>query len=167
MKRIAWAAVLMGIFALNSTRAQDQGQQTRPGPKPPTPGEPYRGNPRGPLQPQGGRPEGPVGPSFNHGSSSWGGRTFNRKTYQGNWTASRRYHNGAYVPPSGWYYRRWAYGQTFPPRFWTRNYWITSWADFGLMVPPFGYQWVRYGSDALLIDTGTGQILQVQYGVFY
>ncbi len=31
---------------------------------------------------------------------------------------------------------------------------------------PVGYEWVRDGSDALLITTGNGEILQVEYGVF-
>jgi Ni/Co efflux regulator RcnB len=35
------------------------------------------------------------------------------------------------------------------------------------MAPPFGYQWVRSGDDAILIDANTGEILQVRYDVFY
>ena len=35
------------------------------------------------------------------------------------------------------------------------------------MAPPWGYEWVRYGPDAVLIDVRTGQILQVRYGVFW
>jgi Ni/Co efflux regulator RcnB len=38
---------------------------------------------------------------------------------------------------------------------------------FGLLIPPYGYVWVRYGDDALLVDTRTGMVLQVRYGVFY
>jgi Ni/Co efflux regulator RcnB len=37
---------------------------------------------------------------------------------------------------------------------------------FGLAPPPYGYEWVRNGDDALLIDTNTGEILQVEYDVF-
>jgi Ni/Co efflux regulator RcnB len=29
-----------------------------------------------------------------------------------------------------------------------------------------GFEWVRDGADALLINTANGEILQVQYGVF-
>jgi hypothetical protein len=29
-----------------------------------------------------------------------------------------------------------------------------------------GYEWVRDDGDALLVDTNTGEILQVEYGVF-
>ena len=35
------------------------------------------------------------------------------------------------------------------------------------MDPPYGYVWVRYGDDALLVDVDTGEILRVVYGVFY
>jgi hypothetical protein len=27
--------------------------------------------------------------------------------------------------------------------------------------------WVRYGNDALLVDVESGQILSVEYGIFY
>ena len=29
-----------------------------------------------------------------------------------------------------------------------------------------GYEWVRDDADALLVDINTGEILQVEYGVF-
>jgi len=54
-----------------------------------------------------------------------------------------------------------------PSLFWTRNFWIEPWWSFDLPAPPFGYQWVRVENDALLINSTTGEILQVQYDVFY
>jgi Ni/Co efflux regulator RcnB len=41
------------------------------------------------------------------------------------------------------------------------DYWL-----FALEVPPAGYEWVRDNTDALLVSTQTGEILQVEYGVF-
>ena len=35
------------------------------------------------------------------------------------------------------------------------------------MPPPPDAVWVRYGDDALLIDRYTGEVIQVEYGVFY
>lgn len=35
------------------------------------------------------------------------------------------------------------------------------------MAPPPDAVWVRYGPDALLVDRMTGEIIRVQYGVFY
>jgi Ni/Co efflux regulator RcnB len=37
----------------------------------------------------------------------------------------------------------------------------------GLEGPPWGYQWVRYGPDLLLVSTRTGRIEDVIYGAFY
>jgi Ni/Co efflux regulator RcnB len=37
---------------------------------------------------------------------------------------------------------------------------------FALEVPPAGYEWVRDGNDALLVNTDSGEILQLEYGVF-
>ncbi len=48
-----------------------------------------------------------------------------------------------------------------------RDYWIGNYVSFGLIGPPDGYQWVRVGDDALLVDVDTGEVLQVEYGVFY
>jgi hypothetical protein len=94
-------------------------------------------------------------------------KDFDPHPYQGNWYAERRYDWHRYVPPHGWYYRRWVYGEVLPPIFWGRDYWLDSYWQFGLMDPPYGYVWVRYDSDALLVDVAIGQILSVMYGVFY
>jgi len=94
-------------------------------------------------------------------------RNFDPRPYQHNWYAQQRYHGQAYRQPVGWYYRRWSYGQVFPVAFWVPNYWLTDYSDFGLPNPPYGYVWVRYSSDAILVNVGTGMILTVVYGVFY
>ena len=69
--------------------------------------------------------------------------------------------------PNGWFERRWTYGQRFPRGWYGRQYWITNFMAFGLFAPPYGYEWVRYGNDALLINTYTGVIVRVEYGLFY
>ena len=81
--------------------------------------------------------------------------------------APRRFRLGVYRSPPGWMYRRWMYGEYLPPAFWARSFWITSFWLYGLDRPPLGCEWVRYGSDALLIDVATGEILQVVYNAFY
>ena len=48
-----------------------------------------------------------------------------------------------------------------------RDYWLTDYYAYDLMAPPYGYEWVRYGDDALLVNIYTGEILQVEYDVFY
>lgn len=96
-----------------------------------------------------------------------GAHNFNKSNYQRNVTATHRYHAGAYRQPQGYYYRRWTFGEVLPRLFWAQDYWLGDYVTYGLPAPPFGYVWVRYGDDALLIDTDTGEILQVDYGVFY
>ena len=95
------------------------------------------------------------------------GQRFDAQSYQWNRTSYQRYHYRPYVQPYGWYAQRWEYGQILPALFWGRDYWLTDYAGFGLIDPPYGYVWVRYGNDALLVDVESGQILSVEYGVFY
>ncbi len=54
-----------------------------------------------------------------------------------------------------------------PRRFWARRYWIDSYWQFGLRNPPYGYVWVRYSSDALLVNVQSGRVLRVVYSLFY
>ena len=92
---------------------------------------------------------------------------FNPRAYEINRDSEHRYHWRHYVQPRGWYYRRWVYGQTLPMAFWGREYWLDGYASFGLIEPPYGYVWVRYGNDAMLLAVESGLILSVQYGVFF
>jgi Ni/Co efflux regulator RcnB len=89
-----------------------------------------------------------------------------RGFYQHNFQAARSFHIGPYHRPPGWVDRRWAYGQILPRTFWGAQYILADYWLFGLEVPPAGYEWVRYGPDALLINIENGEILQAEYGVF-
>lgn len=89
-----------------------------------------------------------------------------RATYQHNFQASRSYRIGPYHRPAGWVEHHWVYGQILPRAYWAAEYILADYWLFGLEVPPAGYEWVRDGGDALLISTQTGEILQVEYGVF-
>jgi len=72
-----------------------------------------------------------------------------------NVTAPRKFHIAAYVRPQGWYAHRWTYGETLPRAFFASEFVLADFAGYGLMAPWDGYEWVRYGDDALLIDEGT------------
>lgn len=87
--------------------------------------------------------------------------------YRRNEWAERRYNWGRYYGPAGYRYQRWNYGDFLPGAYWASQYWINNFIAFGLMAPPAGLIWVRYGSDALLIDRYTGEVVQVRYNVFY
>jgi len=91
----------------------------------------------------------------------------NFSSYQRNVTAQHRFRAPAYQRPQGWYSRRWTFGESLPALFWTQNFWIGDYVDYGLMPPPPGTIWIRDGNDALLIDRADGEIIQVDYGVFY
>lgn len=98
-----------------------------------------------------------------------GTRNGNWARYNRNFNASRRfqYRGGYYRRPAGWYYRRWSFGDFLPSLFWASNYWINDYFYYDLMPPPPGTVWVRYGDDALLIDRYSGEIIQVEYGIFF
>ena len=78
-----------------------------------------------------------------------------------------QFHDGNYSQPAGYQVRHWGYGDRLPNAYFARNYWIGDFLMFGLFAPPEGLVWVRVGDDALLIDEYTGEVVQVDYGVFY
>lgn len=91
---------------------------------------------------------------------------FDRAYFGHNFQARQTFRIGPYHAPPGYAYRRWAYGEILPAPFWVQDYWISDFWLFGLDVPPVGYEWVRYGPDALLVSTSDGEIGQVVYGTF-
>jgi Ni/Co efflux regulator RcnB len=124
---------------------------------------PDRG-PRGddPGQTQTARGRGKAGRQVEHGPSQ-----FERRAFQRNVTAPRRFRAAAFRAPPGWQYRRWAFGDSLPRVYWAQPYWITNFWLYDLDRPPLGCEWVRSGPDALLVDTTTGEILEAEYNVFY
>ena len=100
--------------------------------------------------------------------AGWNNRpqTADRGAYQHNYQAPRSFRIGPYHQPAGWSAHRWAYGQILPRAYWAPEYLVADYWLFGLEVPPVGYEWVRDGADAILVNVTTGEILQVEYGVF-
>lgn len=98
-------------------------------------------------------------------------KTVNRDTvlkFRANIKAPHRFRAPrAYVRPTGWYAHRWVFGERLPRAFFAPDYFILDFAAFGLMTPWGGYEWVRYGDDALLIDLETGEVVRVEYDIFY
>jgi Ni/Co efflux regulator RcnB len=89
-----------------------------------------------------------------------------RGAYQHNFQAARTFHVGAYRRPPGWAPHHWGYGQILPRAYWGPQFLLADYWLFALEVPPVGYEWVRDDTDAVLVNTSTGEILQVEYGVF-
>lgn len=149
---IALATAIVAIGAITAAHAQPPRPQ-RATPRPVAHGEAHPG---------------PRGYQRVTEPSGWNSRpaTVDRPTYQHNYQAARSFHIGPYMRPRGWVARHWAYGQILPRAYWGPQYLIGDYWLFALEVPPAGYEWVRDDDDALLINTETGEILQVEYGVF-
>jgi Ni/Co efflux regulator RcnB len=92
--------------------------------------------------------------------------TVDRGAYQHNYQAARTFHIGVYRRPVGWTARRWGFGEILPRAYWAAPYILADYWLFALEVPPAGYEWVRNDTDAILVNVNTGEILQVEYGVF-
>jgi Ni/Co efflux regulator RcnB len=133
-------------------------------------GEPARGHEGGarpaahPAEPH----PGPKGYQRVTEPRGWNERpaTVDRSNYQHNFQAARSYRIGPYHRPAGWRAHHWGYGEILPRAYWAPQYLLSDYWLFALEVPPAGYEWVRDGDDALLINTDSGEILQVEYGVF-
>jgi Ni/Co efflux regulator RcnB len=106
------------------------------------------------------------GNSRSFGSSRGFGRGFARGnfTYKGH--SFRRFAAPRYRWPHGYGYHRYVIGGYLPRAFWSPDYYITDYVDFGVDAPPPDFQWVRYGPDLLLVNLDTGEVDQTVYGVF-
>jgi Ni/Co efflux regulator RcnB len=81
--------------------------------------------------------------------------------------APRRFHIGIYRRPHGWFSHRWRLGERLPRGWFARSYWIPNWSIYGLWAPYDGLVWVRVGPDAFLIDPASGEVVSIEYGVFW
>jgi len=99
-----------------------------------------------------------------HDGQGWRG---DRSEFGQVFRSMRRFNAGRYHRPPGWYSHRWYHGEILPRAFWVSSYWLTNYWLYSLSPPPYGYIWVRYGNDALLVDRYTGEIVEVVYDVFY
>lgn len=106
----------------------------------------------------------------------------NRSRWSNNWRRDSRYdwrnyrnrNRNAYRLPRyyaprgyGYGYNRYGIGAILGSLFFSQNYWIND--PFYYRLPPaYGpYRWVRYYNDALLVDIYTGQVVDVEYDIFW
>ncbi|HEY1963235.1 MAG TPA: RcnB family protein [Rhizomicrobium sp.] len=73
----------------------------------------------------------------------------------------------AWVAPRGFVFRHFRLGERIPTVLLAANYFLMDYSMYGLPPAPYGYVWVRVGSDAVLVDRYTGQVVQVAYDIFY
>ncbi len=95
-------------------------------------------------------------PSYRPPPGYWNGNNWNRPRVS--WRA--------YNYPRGYSYRRWSVGLLLPALFFSSAYYYNDYQQLGLYAPPYGYHWVRYGPDLLLVEDGTRRIVDTRYGVF-
>jgi hypothetical protein len=77
------------------------------------------------------------------------------------------FHLGFYYDPFGWGYSPFQIGWRLWPAYYSRNYWIDDPWMYRLPYAPPGYVWVRYWNDALLVDTWSGEVVDMIPGFFW
>jgi Ni/Co efflux regulator RcnB len=86
-----------------------------------------------------------AGQGSQHGGNRWGGQI------NGRWYAGAQ-------APGGWNnYRRMGRGGHLPSYWMGSGFRIPDYLSWGLAAPPYGYFWVRYYDDAVLVD-GRGDV---------
>jgi hypothetical protein len=98
--------------------------------------------------------------------SSW------RNNHRYDWQDHRRrhrsiFHIGVYFDPFGWGYRPYSIGWRLWPSYYSSRYWINDPWQYRLPYAPPGYRWIRYWNDAVLVDTWTGEVVDVVYNFFW
>lgn len=104
------------------------------------------------------------------GTSNWNHNWRNDHRY--NWRDYRdrhrsRFHLGIYYDPFGWAYRPYQIGWRLWPGYYGSRYWINDPAFYSLPYAPPGTRWIRYWDDALLVDTFTGEVIDVIHNFFW
>ncbi len=92
---------------------------------------------------------------------------YDRRYYPPVYRTPQRFHAPFYRPPYGYYARNWGFGDVLPRGWYGQDYRILDWWVYDLPIPPVGYDWVRIGDDAVLIDSFTGRVVQVVYDLFW
>ncbi len=99
--------------------------------------------------------------------TSW--RNDNRYDWQ-----SWRYRNRSLFRLSPYYspfrshrYSRFSIGLFLQPSYYSQRYWLSDPWQYRLPYAPPGTQWVRYYNDVLLVDTWSGEVIDVIYDFFW
>jgi Ni/Co efflux regulator RcnB len=188
MKKLLLSAAALAMLSAPVAYAQDQNDRPKQEDRANQGGKADQGNPDRPDR--GGDHNGPATQGGQNGPNGGGAQDRDRDVHKNvdvnknvtvhktvdktvvmraraNIQAPRRFHITAYVRPPGWYEHRWVYGERLPRAFFAPEFFITDFTVYGLLAPWDGYEWVRYGDDALLIDIDTGEVVRVEYGLFY
>jgi Ni/Co efflux regulator RcnB len=111
-------------------------------------------------------------------------RTDNRRNHHVNWNHNWRkdhrydwrhhrnrhrslFHLGFYFDPYGWGYQPFSIGLRLWPNYYSSRYWINDPYMYRLPYAPPGTRWIRYWNDAILVDTFTGEVVDVIPNFFW
>ena len=99
-------------------------------------------------------------------STSW--RHNSRYDWQ-NWRSRNRsiFHLGFYSDPFGWGYQPYSIGWRLWPSYYRSSYWLSDPWQYRLPYAPPGTRWIRYYDDAILVDTWTGEVVDVLHNFFW
>lgn len=107
-----------------------------------------------------------TGQRDNHWSGGW------RNDHRYDWSQYRHqhrslFHFGVYYDPYGYGYNRMMPGWSMWPNYFQSSYWLND--PWMYRLPPaYGpYRWVRYWDDALLVNTYSGEVVDVVYDFFW
>jgi Ni/Co efflux regulator RcnB len=104
----------------------------------------------------------------NHTNWSTDWRRDNRYDWQNHRRHHRNwFHLGLYYDPFGWGYSPFQIGWRMWPSYYGSNYWINDPYQYRLPYAPPGYRWIRYYDDAILVDTWSGEVVDVLYNFFW
>lgn len=82
-------------------------------------------------------------------------------------THSDIFQRGRYYAPHGYGYRSVYRGFLLEPFFYSSNYWLADPYEYRLPPVEWPYRWVRYYDDALLVDTTSGEVVDVIQSFFF
>ena len=77
------------------------------------------------------------------------------------------FHLGFYYDPFGWGYNPFQIGWRMWPNYYRSSFWINDPWYYRLPYAPPGTRWIRYYDDAILVDTWSGQVIDVIYNFFW
>ena len=89
-----------------------------------------------------------------------------RGRYPSVYFSTQRYRH-AWRAPVGYYARVWSFGDFLPRGWYGPRYYLSDPWNYDLPLAPPGYDWVRVGYDALLIDQYNGRVVQVVRNVVW
>lgn len=106
----------------------------------------------------------------HHAPVNWSNHWRNDRRYDWhNWRNRHRslFRLGFYYDPFGWGYQRHAIGWRMWPSYYGNSFWLNDPWQYRLPYAPPGYRWIRYYDDAILVDTWSGQVVDVIYSFFW